>query len=71
MGKIQWYEGTPEELHQGMLCEDDEGLYVVGRKMEKNMLGRKPSNIKRWAWIIKPYELEWQQDMIRRPGSKQ
>jgi len=68
MSKLEWVEGAPEVLEEGMLCEDAEGVYVVGRKTAKGMRGRQPATVLRWAWLIKPYELAWEKDMIGKRG---
>ena len=59
MRNLEWFEGEPEELEPGMVViQEYGGLYLVGDEHPKF-----PLSVKRWAWVIKPHELEWLENM--------
>ncbi|HCE6051117.1 hypothetical protein AAER32_21975 [Pseudomonas aeruginosa] len=74
---VEWHEGAPEKLEAGMLVEandtksPDYRIRLVGDVLpdEATDGGECPpllDHIKRWAWLIKPQELAWLEDMANK-----
>lgn len=69
--KVEWVEGKPEEFQPGMLVETMLGsVLMIGEILRDG--GYEPSirlDLKeiviRWAWLIKPHELFWIEDMAK------
>lgn len=68
MQNLQWNEGAPDKLEPGMLVQEESGFCgLIGHSLTEG----DPSmveewfelEVKRWAWVIKPHELEWSADM--------
>lgn len=61
--KLDWQDGAPENPEAGMVLEWHDGsVSIIGT--EESVQGWNHAN--RWAWLIKPYQLEWLQDMAKR-----
>ena len=61
MRNHEWFDGAPEKLEPGMVIshEDYDGFLLVGHAS----IFHSSLRVKRWAWVIKPHELEWLEDM--------
>lgn len=66
---VDWMEGTPQRLEAGMLVQWHDGqVSLIGHydeRMSVELLDGEPDlalelgEIVRWAWMVKPHELEW------------
>lgn len=70
MRNLDWNEGAPDELVPGMIVDDvDDGLIVIGHCGPKGFAFGGPVYddpiVKRWAWLIQPYQLEWIESMAK------
>ncbi|MGN3637280.1 hypothetical protein ACTFXL_07585 [Pseudomonas aeruginosa] len=74
---VQWNEGAPEKLEPGMLIEatdtmaSDYRVRLIGdvlpdEALDGGDLSSRLFHIKRWAWLIKPQELAWLEDMANK-----
>lgn len=62
---IQWFDGVPEQLRAGMLIFWPDGVELIG-SVEEGVIPEPDCGIIRWAWAIKPSELEWAISMASR-----
>jgi hypothetical protein len=64
MRNLEWFDGSPDKLEPGMFFQhkDYEGGFLIGHGDGFGWL-TDFSRIVRWAWVIKPHELEWAADM--------
>ncbi|HBO3174903.1 hypothetical protein [Pseudomonas aeruginosa] len=60
---VEWVEGAPEEIQRGMLIDYCHTTWLVGDGQFPSITGEK---IARWAWLIKPQELAWLEDMANK-----
>ena len=66
---IDWIDGAPDRLQAGMLIEmDDKPMCLIGGPIDRPPYTHSFKSIKRWAWVIKPHELDWIADMAQRNG---
>lgn len=68
---LDWQDGRPEQLEVGMIVDDkDYGFVLIGdaNKWYSPDAGGHmyEPGIKRWAWLVKPHELEWLADIQRK-----
>lgn len=74
---VEWNEGAPENLEPGMLVEatdtmsSEYQMRLIGNALPDGVLdGGDISSalmqIKRWAWVVKPQELAWLEDMANK-----
>lgn len=70
--QVQWNEGAPENLQPGMLVEIWTGSIRLIGHLDKDAMTRNShyqewmDDIVRWAWLIKPHELSWLENMANR-----
>lgn len=72
---LEWFDGAPERFERGMVLENRGGTIVlVGDIDEEMCIGAAPEgilaqamdNVERWAWLVRPHELDWLEDMARK-----
>lgn len=69
MKDVKWIEGAPEKLEPGMLVLWDSGIVeVVGTELPE-IAEVMYSDMKAWAWLIQPHELEWVERMANAHGA--
>lgn len=75
MRNLEWVEGKPEELIAGMVIQDGNGFILIVGNINEDCSsspdkfpdgGKTLSQTVRWAWLCKPHELEWLEDMAKR-----
>ena len=69
MKTVDWNEGEPVALEAGMIVQWHDGqVSLIGHydeRMSVELLEGEPdlalelSEVVRWAWLIKPHELDW------------
>ena len=62
MINAEWQKGAPDKLVAGMVVRIDaiEGVHLVGSGSLAAMFAIPiGASITEWAWLIKPYQLEW------------
>lgn len=71
--QVQWNEGAPQKLEPGMLVKSADGdVRLVGHLAPKTaaeahaMLDWDLREVRAWAWLIQPHELNWLEDMASR-----
>lgn len=65
----EWNEGAPEKLQAGMLILWKNGKVLIHggyRDSPKGASLSKSKGVKAWAWLIKPQELAWLEDMANK-----
>ncbi|EPO5559746.1 hypothetical protein P3795_30725 [Pseudomonas aeruginosa] len=74
---VQWNEGAPKQLEPGMVIRSAsyEGVFLIGAVdaagesslatplTRKELDEDQRSAVIAWAWLIKPHELAWLEDM--------
>lgn len=71
---LEWFEGAPAQFEPGMYIETTGGVFcLIGHcdaagasslnGPDDRVDCRYPEVIKRWAWLVKPHELEWLEGM--------
>lgn len=70
MRNLDWSEGAPDELVPGMVIDEGEGnLVFIGHCLPEGYPempdGYLDLSVKRWAWLIQPYQLEWLEAMTK------
>lgn len=69
MRDLDWKEGAPDELVPGMIVDDvDDGLIIIGHCGPKGFAFGGPVIVNRWAWLLKPYQLELLESMNKQHG---
>jgi hypothetical protein len=73
--QVQWNEGAPAKLEPGMLIEWPSGAVAIVGHIDDwlshdsgrpDLRAERIAEIKRWAWLIQPHELNWLEDMASR-----
>lgn len=72
MHKLQWIEGSPADFQAGMLVQWDDGVVSLVGHFDETVsqdtsglieIAGALAGVNRWAWLIKPHELDWLQAM--------
>ncbi|WP_225001942.1 hypothetical protein [Pseudomonas aeruginosa] len=77
---VEWNEGAPKQLEPGMVIRSAvyEGIFLIGTVdaagessltspwTRKELDEEQRSNVIAWAWLIKPQELAWLEDMANK-----
>lgn len=76
MHNLDWHEGAPDKLVPGMIVEFYGELAIIGH-FDCELSDGHPrdcdykewfASIERWAWVIKPCQLEWLESMNKQHG---
>ena len=60
MRNLEWFDGMPKEFEPGILVQWHDGSVELSGH---DSTYENWDKVKRWAWVIKPHELEWAADM--------
>lgn len=65
--QVQWNEGVPALLMPGMLVQFLTGIIeLYGSEITDTQRDVVAAMGVRWAWLVKPHELTWLEDMASR-----
>lgn len=70
---LKWIEGSPDKFEVGMLVVTDDGVQLLIGNTDENAerglgnacWGIEPSNVIRWTYLIRDYELNWHFEMMK------
>ena len=49
---LDWIKEAPKSLHRGMVIDTGETMQLIGDMIPVGL------KIERWAWLVKPYQLD-------------